>query len=123
MPSTFLSSGVAWLAAQIGQHAGQAVTVDVGTQHYTGLTATLAVREYDVEDAEGFRTAVQVCDWIFTSSDLGFIGVTLRVGAIITDGAGQRYEVLPPGPNKPAVETMDAGGMMTVVHTKKTGAE
>lgn len=115
--SNILQTSATWLAGKLKSHAGQSVTIRQGTTTLTGLTATLSMVEHEVVDSEGFATKVMAADWTFTASDLG--DLQLRAGSQITDTeSGDKYEVTPLG-KKPAVERLDALGILTTVHTKK----
>lgn len=116
--ANLLDDGAAWLLDQLQQHAGRAVSyAPLGQVAISELTATRAVEEVRIVDAQGVPTVVQVTAWLLASSDLD--GVTPKRGDKIneTTAAGESvtWEVAP-RPDGPLWQYEDAGRAMLRVY-------
>jgi hypothetical protein len=88
------------------------------------LTATPTKRDYEVFTG-GMPSKVTRYDFMVTASEVvTSAGVRFEPlhGGLITvvrNGVTEKYEVLPPADNIPAVERMDASGTLLLLHTIK----
>jgi len=127
MSRNLLQTSAAWLGEQLQEHCSWRVDITQDTTVISGLKATLVIAEHEVVGEEGYLVRVESYDWTFVAKDLtrANSSFVLRSGAQIlhTDcGKTTRYEVAPLSETKPAVQFLDAGGVMLTVHTKKVGA-
>ena len=90
------------------------------------ITAEVSMREYKIEDYEGFVTTIQATDFVVTAADLVLSGSTFepKVGDQIKQVIGTKthtYEAMELGGrrNKPAFEWGDPRGRKFVIHTKR----
>jgi hypothetical protein len=111
-----LQLGAQWLGDSLKQAAGRVVSVTDGANTVHGVTATLALAEYETLDDEAFPITVRSFDWVFEAADVE--AVALRAGTRITDDTGAIYEVAPMS-TRPAVEDNDTSGIMLLVHSKR----
>ena len=124
--ANILQDGAAWLGGKLTAHAGHSVSLEQGSATLTGLTASVAMHDYEVIDSSGMLTAVLSYDWTFVAADLvaaGGSGFELRKGAVVIEtvsGVTRRYEAMPLG-SKPAAERLDPSGILLTLHTKKVG--
>lgn len=116
MPN-LLATGAAFLAGQLKNSAGVAVSYQQGKTTHAGLTATVSDQQYDVLSEDGTNTIVTMREYVFTAADLP---VTPRSGDVIREtDRGIACTVAPLG-DKPVAEDLDAYGTMKLVRTKKT---
>jgi hypothetical protein len=80
----------------------------------TGVMSTGGPVEYEIVDAEGFLTKVEIVDWQIRLAEFDSMPESGR----LTRADGSQYELLPVG-KLPAVQVLDDFGGQLVLHTKK----
>lgn len=121
--ANLLDTGAAWLLSQLQSHAGRSVTyTQLGQAAIDDITATRAVEEVQIVDAQGMPTVVTVSAWLIASTDLD--GITPKRGDTVTEttsgGDVVIWEVAP-RPNGPLWQYEDAGRNMLRVYAVEVG--
>ena len=106
-----MRTGLDWLASQLGDAAGELVTIRRGARTLPDVTAVRKTDRETLVDADGFKTSVCDLTWLLPI-DLGDF-VEPRGGDQITDADGTTWEVLPTK-SAPSVENWGYGQMWTV---------
>lgn len=117
-----MQRGASWLSDRLQAAAGRTITYR-RNQLTVSITGVSVLNEYEAVDDDGFRTTLQIHDWLFAPEDIVLRSETItpRPGDRITEtlsGVTVVYEVTPIG-DAPCVEWVDTSGIMIRVHTKR----
>ena len=115
-----LQDGATWLSGALKQSAGRVVDVNDGVNAVLGITATMALADYETLDDEGMPLTVRSFDWVFAAADVE--GVALRAGTRVIENSGATIYEIAPLSNRPAVEDNDTSGIMLLAHSKRVVA-
>jgi len=117
-----MSEAVAKLAGVFADHVSVTVTYSRSGSSLGGISATISVSRYDVEQ-DGMVTAWEIREYLVAATSLVLDGVQIapQVGDRMTQGADDVYEVLDV-PGQGCWQWADGMSNVRQIHTKRVGA-
>lgn len=113
--------------AMLAEVFGCTVSIHRNTASTTGVTAEAVIRDYEIDEQEGFAATIQSRDFVIDVSDyrIEATAVQPRSGDRIKETIGgvvHVFEVMPLG-SRPCVEWIGNSKAQWLIHTKLVGTE